>query len=382
MIKRIIQSIKKNLSMFLLTTKNENEITTQINKKNIENIILRNLSYVDRYKYKKYRKEYADISKNLKKTNYPIQIDFELNYSCNFRCPMCTWSAENTAGKGKSTWFDFEVFKEVIDISVKKGLKCVRFNYINEPLIRKDIVKFIKYAKKRGIIDTYFSTNGSLLTEKISKEIINSGLDRLQISIDANTKETYDKIRLGGEFSKTIQNVKNFIQLRNSMGKELPTVRVNFVKTKTNKHELEDFINYWKDKVDGIGIQDLVGITEDYGKETSISKKTNKRFKCAQPFVHLSVRYDGTVLPCCSFYGAEIPVGILKTSKDVTYSSVENIGLVDKSKKAKLITGTIQEIWNGNEMKFYREIHSKNEYYKDDVCNKCVNSMSHLDETL
>ena len=53
---------------------------------------------------------------------------------------MCTWSAENTSGKGKRTWLDFDVFKDIIDEGVEKGLKAINLSYINEPLIRSDIV--------------------------------------------------------------------------------------------------------------------------------------------------------------------------------------------------------------------------------------------------
>ena len=43
-----------------------------------------------------------EISITLEYTpDFPLQIDFELNYSCNFSCEMCTWSAENTAGEEK-----------------------------------------------------------------------------------------------------------------------------------------------------------------------------------------------------------------------------------------------------------------------------------------
>ena len=48
---------------------------------------------------------------------------------------MCTWSAENNSNKGKTTWLSFDVFKETIDEGVDKGLKAIRLNYINEPLI-------------------------------------------------------------------------------------------------------------------------------------------------------------------------------------------------------------------------------------------------------
>ena len=146
--------------------------------------------------YDLYRKqwEYAEQMDNT--TDYPIQLDFELNYSCNFSCTMCTWSKESVAKRGKNTWLDFNIFQEILDEGVSKGLKAIRLNYINEPMIRKDLFRFIKYAKNLGIIDVYFSTNGSLLNEENSRSLVESGLDRLQVSLDAFTSETFNKIAI------------------------------------------------------------------------------------------------------------------------------------------------------------------------------------------
>ena len=339
---------------------------------------------VDPEKYDEYRKLWDDAS-NLKiVTDFPLQIDFELNYSCNFTCPMCTWNAESTENKGKATWFDFEVFKEVIDSAVSKGLKSIRLNYINEPLIRKDITKFIAYARKAGILDIYFSTNGSLLTEDMCRELINSGLLRLQISLDAQTKETYEKIRTGGNFEDVIKKALRFLEIREEMNVKLPTLRVNFVKTEINKHELDDFVKFWENKADSIGIQDLVGIMDGFGKKTQndLEKMAlSGDFRCAQPFQHLTVRYDGSILPCCAFYGAEIPIGQLKTDKKIKFSEVDNIGLLDKSTKSKLLIGTIEELWKSKQMEFFREIHKKGEFWKHPVCKKCVLSTNHFDHS-
>jgi MoaA/NifB/PqqE/SkfB family radical SAM enzyme len=357
------------------------ELTT-VKSKSGPSIDVRNA--VDPEKYDAYRKLWDDVSNLRTVTDFPLQIDFELNYSCNFTCPMCTWNAESTENKGKATWFDFEVYTEVIDDAVSKGLKSVRLNYINEPLIRKDITKFISYARKAGILDIYFSTNGSLLSDEMSRELINSGLLRLQISLDAHTKETYEKIRTGGNFNDVIKKVLRFLEIRNEMNVKLPTLRVNFVKTETNKDELDDFVNFWEDKADSIGIQDLVGIMDGYGKKSDeeLQKMSlSNDFKCAQPFQHLTLRYDGTVLPCCAFYGAETPIGQLKTNKEIKFSEVDNIGLLDKSTKSKLIIGTIEEIWKSEQMEFFRNIHKKGEFWKHPVCRKCVLSTNHFDQS-
>jgi radical SAM protein with 4Fe4S-binding SPASM domain len=318
----------------------QKEVTTILGK-DVHKIIEK---YSDVKKYRLYREEWRRASTLQYIPKYPLQIDFELNYSCNFSCEMCTWSAENTAGRGKKTWFSFEAYQEIIDEGIKNGLKAIRLNYINEPLIRKDIIKFIEYAKKVGILDIYLSTNGSLLTEKIIRELIKSGLTRLQVSIDATTKETFDKIRQGGNFDAVIKNTLNFIKIRNDLNVELPTLRVNFVKTDLNQHEYSDFIKTWSDKADCIGIQDLVNIMKP-----SKEQITKKKFTCAQPFYHLTVRYDGSVLPCCTFFAGDLRIG-------------------------NIYENSVEELWKSEPMRALRKTHLEGKYFENPVCRACAKS--------
>ena len=345
---------------------NGGEVTTQLGS-DVHKIIRK---YSDPVKYDDYRERWKKAANLEEIPKFPIQIDFELNYSCNFSCSMCTWSSEVTSGKGKKTWFNFEHFKKVIDMGVDNGLSAIRLNYINEPFIRKDIFEFIKYAKLRGILDIYLSTNGSLLTENIIKKLIDSGLTRLQVSIDATTKETFNKIRQGGDFNKVILNTLNFIKIRNQKEKELPTLRVNFVKTKTNMHELDDFLEFWKDKADCIGLQDLVSIVKP-----NKSDKNRGKYTCAQPFYHMTIRYDGSILPCCTFFGAKLPIARLSEK----FSDVKNINDVELNNLPIL---NIKETWNSEKMRELQKMHQEGRYYDNDVCRECVNSSSNHDETI
>ena len=125
------------------------EITTVIKKLGIGDPVR---DAVDPKLYDEYRQIWKDVNKLEKVTDFPTQLDFELNYSCNFTCPMCTWNQESTENMGKEAWFDFEVFKEVIDDAIPKGLKSIRMNYINEPLMRKDIINFLwMHLQKRHL---------------------------------------------------------------------------------------------------------------------------------------------------------------------------------------------------------------------------------------
>lgn len=323
---------------------NSTELTGILGKNEMEKLS----NIIGKELWIEYRKKY-DAAANLELLNYPIQIDFELNSSCNLKCPMCPISAESPKGKGKNTWFDFDFYKKIIDFSVKNGTKAIKLNYINEPLIRNDLIEFIKYAKSKGILDIYLSTNGILLNDKISENLIKSGLTRIQISIDAVTENIYQKVRPGGSLSKVIKNVKNFIYSKKKLNSILPLVRVNFVKTSLNEHELDQFINDWKHKVDMIGIQEFVKPTKIKNSKIK-SFKTKKKidFKCSFPFKQLVITNEKKILPCCTFWGEELSIIDLEQPEDLL------------------------KAWNHPKIKKLRKMHITGNYQNVPQCKNCV----------
>ena len=145
------------------------------------------------------------------------------------------------------------------------------------------------------------------------------------------------------------------------------------------------FIEKWKKKADFIGIQDLLGIVESFDKsKKSDYKPIIENFRCSQPFQHLTLRSNGHILPCCSFFGPDTPIAKLKVENKEFEMKGENgilVGELTKEKLSKLMVMSIEEAWNSKEMKFMREIHKKGEYWKHEVCKKCVQSTSHFDDT-
>jgi MoaA/NifB/PqqE/SkfB family radical SAM enzyme len=362
----------KNRVMKLEKPSSQKEFTNTYNQAKVHRVM------EDKYgeAYVKYREEW-NRAENFDAPKYPIQLDFELNYSCNFSCAMCTWSVESSKNRGKETWMDIETFKRIVSDGVQKGLKAIRLNYINEPLIRKDIFEFIRFAKDIGIIDVYFSTNGSLLTQKVSESLIESGLDRLQVSIDAFSSATFEKIRFGGNLDKITKNIMNFLEVRKNCGSSFPLLRVNFVNTKENSHERDSFVEFWSEKADSIGVQNLVDITS---YKSATGERPLPKFNCVQPYYHLTIRYDGTVLPCCTFYGAKLPiarVAIPATEKRSTSINLE----IKPDQRDELPNRNIEEIWLSQEMVELRTIHANGAYWNNPVCKACVLSCSPIDET-
>jgi radical SAM protein with 4Fe4S-binding SPASM domain len=286
--------------------------------------------------------------------DFPIHLDIELNPSCNLMCPMCVISAETNLKSSKKFWMSFENYKALIDEGVSKGLRSVQLNNINEPLIRKDLYEFVAYARDRGVLDIMLSTNGTALTETTARRLIDAGLTKLSVSIDAFSKETYDKIRVGGNYDEVIANCLRFLQVRNAMGVKLPLFKVTFVRSPLNESELEDFLDFWGEKADLIAIQNLNNPfdgelwekTRDYfDLEPKLVEKVKKI--CPHPFQRMTIQADGQALLCCNLRGPDLPLG-------------------------NVIEHGLEAIYNNKTAKSYRQLHAAGRYDEIETCKKCM----------
>jgi len=303
--------------------------------------------------YREYRRLWEQASNLEVVTDFPIHMGFELNHSCNMRCPMCSWSLEENKTMGRRGWMDFEAFAKIIDEGVERGLKSISLNWVNECLIRKDLPKFCAYAKQKGILDIFIHTNGMLLTEKMSEELIDAGLTRLMVSMDAIRPETYDEIRIGGDLKTVHENIFKFLEVRERKGSRLPLLSVNFVRMSVNEDELEEFIEFWAPHTDYFAIQELcnpfleTAAEEDRKYLFAHDTEKSESFQCAMPFQRMGVTYEGQAMPCCALLGGELDMGNVHEQ-------------------------SISELWNSEGMKEIREIHKKGEFWKNDVCRRCA----------
>lgn len=302
-------------------------------------------------KFSDYRNLWDRASTFNLELKYPLQLDFELNNTCNYRCPSCTWSIETNEN---IKLFPLDVFKKIITDGVQKGLKALDMSFVNEPLLRRDLPEFIKYARDAGILDIAFNTNALLLTEKMTEELIESGLTRIQFSMDAYSENIYNIVRPGGNFKKVVHNILYFIKRKNEeKGNGLLTA-VSFLKMSTNEIELNDFVDYWQKRVNYIVIREYLS---PYGTDSEFYHEKKKlflemrhkasHFRCNKPWQRLVIRADGTVLPCCTFYATKLPVGNIYAS-------------------------SIDEIWNAPKMMKLRALHKDGKYYMNKVCLECA----------
>lgn len=240
---------------------------------------------------------------------FPIHLDFEVNDICNQRCRMCPRNRDTHPNIkfsiNKKTILDFKVYQQAIDEGTENGLMSVNLGAFAEPLLHKDIFKMVKYAHQKGVVDSRLITNG-LLLDRMIDDIFSSGLVNLFVSIDAFSEQKYREIR-GNGFDRVKSGLIKLLKEKKRRDSILPIVRVSFVDMPGNSGEKENFISFWQDKVDMIDIQ----IYDNYNINISenISLKKSKKWNCLSPWKRLAVLSDGNILPCCNFFGWNIPIG-------------------------------------------------------------------------
>lgn len=304
--------------------------------------------------FREYRRQWEAVTRFELETDFPLQLDFELNYSCNLRCPMCTWSVESTGGLGEKGLFPKERFEHIVRDGVSRGLRALDMSFVNEPLLRRDLPDFIAFARAHGILDVGFNTNATLLTPEMSRRLIDAGTTRLQFSIDAFSARSYDKVRTGGNYERVLQNVLAFLAIKKEKGTDLPLTAVSFVKQKDNIDDLPAFVAFWEPKVDYLLVREYLNPLlptdprfEAKSEMFSAARHFAGEFRCTKPWQRMIVRYDGTLLPCCTFHGAHLPMG-------------------------NLFRQSIAEVWTSAPMRELRRMHKAGEFDKNPVCKACA----------
>jgi radical SAM protein with 4Fe4S-binding SPASM domain len=262
-------------------------------------------------KYLSYREKWQLASLN-NIPSFPIHIDFELNDTCNQSCVMCprntTQHPDINYEINKGTTLAYSDYQEMINEGADKGLLSVNLGAFAEPLIHDDVFDMIAYAHEQGIVDSRLITNGLLLGKHFDA-IFDSGLVNLFVSIDAFTEKKYREIR-GHGFKKVTRQLLEFLEEKERRQSLLPIVRVSFVDMDINDEEKSEFLKFWRGKVDIIDIQVFDDFNIDVTKKFNQNKP--KKWDCTSPWVRLSVLSDGSILPCCNFFGRNIPVGNIK----------------------------------------------------------------------
>ena len=255
----------------------------------------------------------------------PISISIEPTTSCNLRCPECPSGLRSfTRDTGM---LNENFFKETID-SLYKDLLYLIFYFQGEPYLNPQFLEMVNYASQKGIY-TATSTNAHYLTDEMAKKTVESGLDRLIISIDGTTQDVYESYRIGGKLDKVLQGAQNMVKWKKELKSNTPHLIFQFLVVKPNEHQIEDAKKLTKELgVDEIRFKtaqlydyelgnDLMPTIDEYSrykknKDGTYSIKNKLLNHCWKLWHSCVITWDGKVVPCCFDKDAQHQLGDLQ----------------------------------------------------------------------
>ena len=196
----------------------------------------------------------------------------------------------------------------------------------------------VKYASSKNIY-TATSTNAHYLKDHVAKKTVESGLDRLIISIDGTTQEVYQQYRVGGKLEKVLEGTKNIMKWKKELKSKTPHVIFQFLVVKPNQHQIADVYKLAKELgVDEVGLKTaqiydyengspLMPTIDKYSRykkeENGIySIKNALDHSCWKMWHSCVITWDGRVVPCCFDKDADFQLGDLSQTsfKELWYS--------------------------------------------------------------
>ncbi len=166
----------------------------------------------------------------------PVCLYLETTNRCNLLCTTCPRTYEDLEPPADMSW---ELFTKIVDQF--PAISRVVLHGIGEPMMVKDLPRMVRYLKERG---TYvlFNTNGTLLRSKKGRELIDSGLDELRVSLDAAEAAAFKLVRGRDWFDRIVRNVREFVELKQRLGATNPRLSLWLTGLRETLAQLPDFI--------------------------------------------------------------------------------------------------------------------------------------------
>jgi radical SAM protein with 4Fe4S-binding SPASM domain len=292
----------------------------------------------------------------------PYTVSIEPTCLCNLKCPQCP------TGLGiirrENTNLDLVPYQKFIDEIKYTTLRLLLY-FQGEPFMNSNIFRMIKYASERKIY-TVISTNGQFLDNEMSGKIIQSGLDRLIISVDGTDQPTFEKYRAGGDLGRILEGTKYLNAIKKAGNAGRPEIIFQFLVFRHNENQVNFFRKFGRSSgADRTWIKSAQVINPDKAWETiprntlysryrhddkgGIKIKARLRNKCKRLWRTCVVTTDGNIIPCCFDKESKYIMGNLKNAK-------------------------LSVIWNSpSYMEFRKEV-LKNR--RDiDICNNCTEGL-------
>lgn len=238
--------------------------------------------------YREYRRLWHAAPREFLPLAFPLHLDIEPTNRCNLRCTFCDKLPSLTPDQ--LGFMDFGLYQRILDESGEHGLYSIKLSYRGESLLHPRLTDMVAYAKRRGVIDIAFNSNGMLLTESKAHELIDVGLDRISISIEGTDPEYYERERRGARFDTVRRNVERLKELRERLGRKFPRIRIQTVALLGL--DLAEYARVWAPFCDETASVDYRDVS---APEVVL---VDHEWACPNIWQRMAITWDGRIMVC------------------------------------------------------------------------------------
>ncbi|MDR3362253.1 MAG: radical SAM protein [Desulfovibrio sp.] len=283
---------------------------------------------------------------------FPSQIVIDVTECCNLACAHCLHAEFVKHPKYAARHMSTAIHDKLVEEAACDGkgqVRYLRYTAMGEPLLHPEIFSFLIKAKRDSGTVVTLTTNGTLLSGDAVERLLDTGVDIVDISIDAFSPEVYKAVRRGGDRERTYKNVKALLAARNQR-RSGTKILTTFIEQPLNQGEADSFRRFWLEH----GAEDVIirrlhsqaGGRKDIAARLKEKAAGLSRRPCLYPWERLSVGSGGLISFCPANW-----------SYFADFADFADI--------------SIKDAWQGAFMQKLRTQHLKNCFENNPLCRDC-----------
>ncbi|MBS0150355.1 MAG: radical SAM protein [Nitrospira sp.] len=283
---------------------------------------------------------------------FPSQVIIDVTEVCNLACIHCPHPEFKKSEYYSACYLEPELNAKIVDEVRDHGqgyTQYIRYSSEGEPLVHPKGYEMIEYAARNSGVYVTLTTNGTIMNEKRTRRLLDSGVHMIDISIDAFTPETYAKIRVNGDLDVTRKNVLNLLAWIKQTSSPTKVV-VSFIEQPENRQEAVKFQTFWEEQgVDFAVIRRLhsaAGAVINVASMMRSEQLYQQRRPCVYPWERIVLNPRGHLAFCPADWNHGSTIADYRTS-------------------------TVSQIWQSEFYRKLREAHLSNKFASHGFCGQC-----------
>lgn len=251
----------------------------------------------------------------------PDHVQIQTITGCNANCIFCP-NAKTRRNIPRGRRMDWDLYRSIVDQSIALGIRRYSVYLMNEPMLDRELPKRVAYVSARIKKPQYVkvTSHGGLLTERMARGLLDSGLNKLKISVQSLNPKTYRDI-MGLELAKALRNIDHLLELKKQGGYKLPRLEIVMVDSIQTHNEIPNIRRYWQERDIKLYIEPVENRADQQNiRDSAIGARQLKAFSwCRRLMEQIYILYDGRMVQCCADWEQRSVMG------DLTRESLADI---------------------------------------------------------